>query len=90
MPCQIAVLALLSPRLAIFALFLFTDVLARAWDSWVIPLIGFFILPWTTLAWAAMFWLGKGGVDGFEFLIVVFAFVIDIGSYIGGARSRGD
>ena len=31
---------------------LFSDILSRAFDSWFLPLIGFFILPWTTLAYA--------------------------------------
>jgi hypothetical protein len=30
-------------------------VLSRAFDSWIIPLLGFFLLPWTTLTYAA-FW----------------------------------
>src|SRR5262249_22072178 len=53
--CLIALLALLSPRLALFLLWIFSDVLSRAFDSWIVPLLGFFLLPWTTLAYAA-FW----------------------------------
>ena len=54
MPCLVVLLALISPRLAIFALWLFSNVLDRAYDSWIVPLIGFFVLPWTTLAYAGM------------------------------------
>ena len=53
MPCFVAVLALLSPRLALIAMALFSDVLSRAFDSWLLPLLGFFILPWTTLAYGS-------------------------------------
>ena len=54
MPCLIALLALLSPRLALFFVFLFSDMLDRAFDGWLLPLLGFFLLPWTTLAYTVM------------------------------------
>jgi hypothetical protein len=88
MGCFVALFALISPRLALFVLFLFSDLLSRAFDSWVIPFIGFFLLPWTTLAYAAMWGIGADGVSGIEWLIVVFAFVVDIGSYRNGDRAR--
>jgi hypothetical protein len=88
MGCLIALFALISPRLAIFALFLFTNVLDRAYESWVLPLIGFFLLPWTTLTFAVMWVLGSHGVHGFEWLIVILAFVFDLGSWREGQRER--
>ena len=90
MPCLAALLALISPRLAIVALWLFSDILSRSMDSWVLPLIGFFILPWTTLAYAVMWDIGTRDVTGFEWFVVGLAFVADIGSYVGGRRARGD
>jgi ABC-type Na+ efflux pump permease subunit len=68
-------------------LFLFSDLLSRAFDSWIVPLIGFFLLPWTTLAYAAM-WASSDKVDGFEWFIVVLAFLIDLGAFAGGGRRR--
>ena len=43
------------------------------------PLLGFFVLPWTTLAYAGMWSSGTNEVHGFEWFIVGLAFVIDIG-----------
>ncbi len=54
--------ALISPRLALFVLWLFSDLLSRAFDSWFVPLLGFFLLPWTTLAYAVM-WASSDGVS---------------------------
>ena len=54
MGCLVALLALLSPRLALAAIWLFSDLLSRAFDSWILPLLGFFLLPWTTLGYAVM------------------------------------
>ena len=90
MPCLVALLALISPRLALFALWLFSDALSRAYDSWLLPLLGFFLLPWTTLAYVGMWELGTGEVTGFEWFIVILAFVIDLGSYAQSGRRRGD
>ena len=88
MPCLIALLALLSPRLALFFIFLFSDMLSRAFDSLLLPLIGFFLLPWTTLAYAVMWDVGTRDVNGFEWFIVVLAFLADLASYAGGSSYR--
>ena len=86
MPCLVALLALISPRLALFALWLFSNLLDRAYEGWLLPLIGFFLLPWTTLAYAVMWDTGTNTVDGFEWFIVVLAFVADLASLGGGSR----
>ncbi|HEU4658446.1 MAG TPA: hypothetical protein VFR97_13015 [Capillimicrobium sp.] len=89
MGCFLALLALISPRLVLFLLWLFSDVLSRAFDSWLIPLIGFFVLPWTTLAYAAFWDWGAGHeVTGVEWLFVVLAFLVDLGVVGGGGRAR--
>jgi hypothetical protein len=90
MGCFIPLLAIISPRLALFAIFLFSNMLSRAFDSWVLPLIGFFLLPWTTLAYAVMWSIGTDRVTGFEWFIVVLAFLADLASYASEGRRRGD
>ncbi|MGC1167144.1 MAG: hypothetical protein WA862_13665 [Solirubrobacterales bacterium] len=87
MGCLLVLFAFISPRLALFALFLFSDLLSRAFDSWFLPLLGFFLLPWTTLAYAVM-WSSSNRVEGFEWFIVILAFVIDLGSYANRDRAR--
>ena len=84
MPCLIALFALISPRLALFFIFVFSDMLSDAFDSWLLPLLGFFLLPWTTLAYAVMWDTGTHEVSGFEWFIVALAFLADLASYAGG------
>jgi hypothetical protein len=84
----VVLLAFISPRLALFAIFLFSDLLSRAFDSWFVPLLGFFLLPWTTLAYAVMWAASSNKVAGFEWFIVILAFVIDLGSYASRGRGR--
>ena len=87
MPCLVALLALISPRLALFVIWVFSDVLSRAFESWVVPLIGFFLLPWTTLAYVAM-WSSSDRVYGFEWFIVALGFLFDLASYSRVERRR--
>jgi hypothetical protein len=89
-PCLALILAVISPRLALVAVWLFSDDLSRAFDSWVLPLIGFFLLPWTTLAYAVMWEVGTHRVSGFEWFVVGLAFLADLGSHGGTARGRRD
>jgi hypothetical protein len=85
--CLLALLALISPRLVLFLLWLFSNVLSRAFDSWIVPLLGFFLLPWTTLSYVAFWDWGPGRhVTGFEWFFVVLAFAIDLSSYGAGRR----
>jgi hypothetical protein len=84
----VALGALVSPRLAIFLVWLFDrDRMSAAFDSFWIPLLGFFFLPWTTLAWAVAY-APVRGVTGFGWFVVIFAFVVDIMTYAGGRQAR--
>ena len=85
MGCLLALLALISPRLVLILLWLFGNLLDRAFDSWFVPFLGFFLLPWTTLAYALMY-SSADRVSGFEWFIVVLAFFVDLGSYGAGRR----
>jgi hypothetical protein len=86
MGCIAVLLALISPRLALFVIWLFDDLLSRAFDEWWIPLLGFFLLPWTTLAYALMWAAGANEVSGFEWFIVVLAFLVDLSSWSQSGR----
>ena len=85
MACLLVLFALISPRLALVGTWLFTDLLSRTFDSWLVPLAGFFFLPWTTLAYVWM-WDSGRMVEGLEWFLVGFAFIVDVGAYAGGGR----
>ena len=86
MGCFAVLLALISPRLALFFTWLFSDLLDRAYEEWWLPLLGFFLLPWTTLAYAFMWTAGRTRSPGFEWFIVGLAFLIDISSWSQSGR----
>ena len=81
MGCLVVLLAFISARLALVVVWLFTDDIDLAFDGFLVPLLGFFFLPWTTLAYALLWVNGTNGVHGFEIFLVIFAFVIDLGAY---------
>ena len=70
-------------------LWLFTDRMSIAFDSWILPTLGFFLLPWTTLFWALAY-APFGGVSGFGIIVVIFGVFLDISSYGGGGKYRYD
>jgi hypothetical protein len=85
MPCLILILILAFPRLALAALFFFSNYLERAYHGILLPLLGFVFLPLTTLAYA---WMVNSGlpVEGVNLLILIVAAVIDAGGLGGGYR----
>ena len=87
MGCFVLLFALISPRLAIIFTWIFSDTLSRAYESWWLPFLGFFLLPWTTLAYAWMYVNGTNEVTGFEWFIVGVAFLFDLSSLFEGSRS---
>ena len=89
MGCIVLLFAFISPRLALVATWLFTGVIERTFDGWLVPIAGFFLLPWTTLGYVWM-WDSGRQVEGLEWFLVGLAFVVDLGAYVGGGRGRGD
>ena len=55
-----------------------------AFDSGLVPLLGFFIAPWTTLSWVLC---APGGVEGFDMFLVGLAVLADLFSLVGGGGS---
>jgi len=86
--CLLALGAMLSPRLAVAIVFLFTDRMGIAFEHFWIGLVGFLFLPWTTLVWALAYQRGRG-VTGFGLILVVFAFLVDLSTHAAASQARG-
>jgi hypothetical protein len=87
MPCLAVIVVLAFPRVALVMLWLFTTYLQRAYHGLLIPLIGFFFLPITTLAYA---WMVNNhqAMQGGNLIILIIAVVIDLGGLSGGEYHR--
>ncbi|MDQ3913835.1 MAG: hypothetical protein M3323_00675 [Actinomycetota bacterium] len=85
MGCLAAAIVLAMPRFVMVVLWLFSDYLSRAYDGWVLPLAGFFLLPTTTLAYAVARNETRG-LRSWGLVLVVVAVLIDAGIW---GRGRG-
>lgn len=87
MPCFVASIAFFFPRLAIILTAIFSDYIGRAFNhEWLWPVLGFFFMPYTLLAYA----LAKnanGSVDGLYMVLVIVAVLVDLGVLGGGAQT---
>jgi hypothetical protein len=83
----LVLLAFVGPRVTLFVLWLFTDYLSRAFDTFLLPFLGFLVLPWTTLAYAFA-QNSFGGLHDLGLLIVILGVLADVGVLGGGSRAR--
>jgi hypothetical protein len=87
MPCLVLILFLAFPRIALALMFFFSHYLERAYHGLLVPLLGFFFLPLTTLAYAWMVNTGQP-TAGTNLIILIVAVVIDVGGLGGGEYHR--
>lgn len=88
MCCAIAVLFALGPRAAILVWWLFDQLRwAAAFDTFIWPLLGFLLAPWTTLMYVAVF---PAGITGFDYLFLGLGIVFDVFSWFGGGYTNRD
>ena len=85
MPCLLAILALGFPRFVLAIVWIFSNLLQSVYQTAVWPVLGFFFMPLTTLAYAYAIDTG-GGVRGGYLAIYVVAALIDLGLVGGTAR----
>ena len=86
MCCLLIILLFLGPRAAIVVWWLAAPVLWSAtFPSFLVPFIGFLLLPWTTLVYVLV---APGGLVDFDYLWLGLAVIIDLASYSGGAYRR--
>ncbi len=66
MCCIFSILVFLGPRFGLIFWYLYQPGrFDRVFDGWVLPVLGWAVLPWTTLMWVAV---GVGGVSGIDWL----------------------
>ncbi|HVR30161.1 MAG TPA: hypothetical protein VMS86_11585 [Thermoanaerobaculia bacterium] len=88
MPCLGVLFALITPRLLIVILWLFSEWFTGIFDSLLWPILGFFFLP-TTLLWytAVQHWWG-GEWQALQIIGLVIALLIDTSPAAGKRRER--
>ena len=85
MSCLLALFALITPRIVIVLLVIFSDYIGEAYQGVILPFLGFLFLPLTTLAYA--YAQHNGGLHGLPLVLFVIALLLDLG-IIGGADKQ--
>jgi len=86
MPCFILFAILLFPRVALVLMWIYTTYLQRAFHGGLLlPLLGFILLPLTTIVYA---WELNSGMPtaGINLVWLLIALIIDLGGVGGGAH----
>jgi hypothetical protein len=84
--CLVIFALIFSPRLVMVIWWLLD--MARwsaTFDNVLVPILGFILVPWTTLMYVLV---APGGVTGIDWLLLGVAVVVDVGSLGGGAARR--
>jgi CDP-diglyceride synthetase len=87
MGCLLVLVAAISPRLALVLVWIFTNLVDRAFEGFLLPLLGLIFLPFTTLIYVLAY-SPLTGVSGWGWFFVILAVLVDLGSYGGGAYGR--
>lgn len=89
MCCLALTAGFIGPRVALLLWWIFdSQRFDAAFSTWLWPLLGVLLLPWTTLAYLVV-WSPVVGVDGWEWIIVALGLALDLATYSSrAAKSR--
>ena len=80
--CLVALVAFGGPRVTGWLIWLFTNWFDRAYSTWYWPLLGWLLMPWTTLAYM---WLRLADVP-LLWVIVAIAVFADIDAWESASK----
>ena len=85
MCCWIVLAFAFAPRAALILMWLLNNRISAAFGGIFWPLVGFFLMPWTTLIYTLV---SPHGLNLFDIVFLVLAVAADLGAWGGGAKSR--
>ena len=85
--CLVALLMFFGPRLALACAWLLSN-WYQAFDSSLIAIAGWLLLPWTSLAWIYIYFHHHGALSGGYVLLLVLGVALDLGTFGGSHRAR--
>jgi hypothetical protein len=86
MGCLLPLVAVFAPRLVMFFIFLLTSWFQTAYQTVIWPLLGFFFMPYTTLAYMGAMLNNNHKLDGGWLVVVIVAVIFDLGAHERSAR----
>lgn len=86
--CLLVLFSLLAPRLVILGLALFSEYMAMAYETTLWPVLGWFFMPFTTLAYCAAMVNNEHQVTGGWIVLMIVAVIFDLTSSGNAASSN--
>jgi hypothetical protein len=88
MGCLLALLAGFAPRVALVLIWIFSNLVDRAFNGFIIPLLGLILFPYATLFYVLAY-SPVSGLHGWGWAFVILGFIFDIAHWAGsGATGR--
>jgi hypothetical protein len=87
MGCLFAIVAAFTPRIALGALWIFTNLVDRAYSTFIVPLLGLIFVPYATLFYV-LSWRPVVGVSGWGWVWVTLGLLFDLSHYVAGYAGR--
>jgi hypothetical protein len=84
MGCLFALLAGFFPRIALLLVWIFTNLVDRAFEGFILPLLGLILLPYATLFYV-LAWSPVVGVTGWGWFFVILGIFFDISHWASTA-----
>lgn len=90
MCCLLTLFVFLGPRAAILGWWLIDSprVTAAIGNNFIVPILGWIFLPFTTLIFIIL--APVGGLQAFDWIWLGFGFLLDVGAYSGGTYGNRD
>jgi hypothetical protein len=85
MGCLVVMASVAFPRITLGLLWILTPLVDRAFQTWVLPLLGLLFAPFTTMVYI-LAWRPETGVSGGGWVWVFLGLLIDLG-VLGFGRS---
>ena len=86
--CLLALFSLIAPRLVMIFMLLLTDWFSRAYETMMWPILGFFFMPYTTLAYMGAMLNNGQSISGGWLVLVIIAVVVDLSGQGSSVSSR--
>jgi len=84
MCCFVTLFLLIGPRFALLCMWLFSDMVTRAFGAnFIMPLLGLIFLPYTAIFYVIVYQY-MGMANPFAWALVILGFIIDLSTYGGG------
>ena len=78
--CVIGLILFFGPRVALALIWLLTNWYA-AFSSTLVAVLGFLLLPWTSLAWMYTFFHNDGALSGGYVVLIVLGALADLSAF---------